>query len=111
MANKKISAFDPVTDDNIDGSESLGGVKGAGNVKVTIQQISNYHDRGEWDASGNLFPTQRGNGDVSNVKKNDEWLIVGAGSLGDTSVVEANKLSLKALYDNPQQDESKWKIY
>lgn len=109
--SKKISALDPVLDADLNGSEALAGAKSGGNVKITVEQVADYHDRGEWDASGNLFPIQRGSGDTGPVKKNDEWIIVGSGDLGESDVEEALKLNLKALYDNPLQDESKWKIY
>jgi len=109
MADKRISVLNDAT--TLKGPEVLPLVQDNGNVKVTTETIINFHDRGEWDASGNLFPTQRGNGDTGLVKKNDEWIIVGSGVLGASPVEEELKLNLRALYDNPQQDESKWKIY
>lgn len=109
MADKKISALNDAS--ILKGAEQTVLVQDGLNVKSTTQDIVNFHDRGEWDASGNLFPTQRGSGDTGPVKKNDEWLIVGSGILGESEVEEVLKLNLKALYDNPMQDETKWKIY
>lgn len=66
---------------------------------------------GEWDASGDLFPTTNGTGDGGAIEQYNEFTIVGDGSLGESPVSGSLKLTLRALYDAPGQDESKWKIY
>jgi hypothetical protein len=56
-------------------------------------------DRGNWDASTNLFPTTGGSGPGGSILKGDLWFVSVAGILGGTSVVVGN--NFRALVDNP----------
>jgi hypothetical protein len=56
-------------------------------------------DRGNWDASTNLFPTTGGSGPGGSILKGDLWFVSVAGILGGTPVVVGN--NFRALVDNP----------
>lgn len=56
-------------------------------------------DRGNWDASGNVFPTTGGSGVAGAILKGDLWFVSAPGILGSTSVVVGN--NFRALVDNP----------
>lgn len=56
-------------------------------------------DRGNWDASTNLFPTTGGSGPGGSILKGDLWFVSVAGILGGTAVVVGN--NFRALVDNP----------
>lgn len=120
MADKRISDFDNAS--ALAGDELVALVQNEDNVKITltefIRQILGLSaefvisvDCGEWDASGNLFPAVGGTGDGGVVERGNYFKIVGGGTLGESPVQGNQKLILHALYDNPLQDESKWKIY
>ena len=56
-------------------------------------------DRGNWDASTNLFPTTGGSGPGGTILKGDLWFVSVPGTLGGTAVVVGN--NFRALVDNP----------
>ena len=56
-------------------------------------------DRGNWDASTNLWPTTGGSGPGGTILKGDIWYVSVPGTLGGTPVVVGN--SFRALVDNP----------
>ena len=56
-------------------------------------------DRGNWDASTNLFPTTGGSGPLGSILKGDLWFVSVPGTLGGTAVVVGN--NFRALVDNP----------
>jgi len=56
-------------------------------------------DRGNWDASTNLFPTTGGSGPFGSILKGDLWFVSVPGILGGTPVVVGN--NFRALVDNP----------
>jgi hypothetical protein len=56
-------------------------------------------DRGNWDASTDLFPTTGGSGPGGSILKGDLWFVSVAGILGGTAVVVGN--NFRALVDNP----------
>lgn len=56
-------------------------------------------DRGNWDASTNLFPTTGGSGPGGSILKGDLWFVSVLGILGGTPVVVGN--NFRALVDNP----------
>lgn len=120
MADKKTSEFDDAAP--LEGDELVALVQAGENVRISLtdflRQIWGLSsefvvivDCGEWDVSGNLFPTSGGTGLGGMVERGDEFKIVGDGTLGESPVQENQKLILRAMYDDPQQDESKWKIY
>ena len=65
-------------------------------------------DRGNYDASGNVFPSSGGSGTAGAILKGDLWYISVAGTLGGTSVVVGS--SVRALVDTPGQTSSNWSI-
>jgi len=65
-------------------------------------------DRGNYDASGNVFPSSGGSGTAGAILKGDLWYISVGGTLGGTSVVIGS--SVRALVDTPGQTSSNWSI-
>jgi hypothetical protein len=65
-------------------------------------------DRGNYNASGNVFPSSGGSGTAGAILKGDLWYISVAGTLGGTSVVVGS--SVRALVDTPGQTSSNWSI-
>jgi hypothetical protein len=64
------------------------------------------NDRGNWDASGNVFPTTGGSGSSGAIKKGNLWFISVAGTLGGTAVRVGDQI--RALVDAPGQTASNW---
>ena len=56
-------------------------------------------DRGNWDASTNLFPTTGGSGPGGTILKGDLWFVDVPGTLGGNPVVVGS--NFRALIDNP----------
>lgn len=69
-----------------------------------------WDDRGNYDASGNTFPTSadNGSGPAGAVLKNDIWNISVPGVLGGVPV--AARQTVRALVDAPGQTASNWAI-
>ena len=65
-------------------------------------------DRGNYNASGNVFPSSGGSGTAGAILKGDLWYISVAGTLGGTSVVVGS--SVRALVDTPGQTSTNWSI-
>lgn len=65
-------------------------------------------DRGNYDASGNGFPTTGGSGTAGAILKGDVWYISVAGTLG-TKVCDIG-FSIRALVDTPGQTAGNWSI-
>lgn len=65
-------------------------------------------DRGNYDASSNLFPSTGGSGIAGAVLTGDVWYISVAGTLGGTPVNVGD--SIRALTDTPGQTSSNWGI-
>lgn len=65
-------------------------------------------DRGNYDASVNVFPSTGGSGTSGAIKKGDMWYISVAGTLGGVSVSIGS--SLRALTDTPGQTAGNWAI-
>ena len=66
------------------------------------------NDRGNYNASSNVFPSSGGSGTAGAIQKGDLWYIDTAGTLGGTSVVVGS--SLRALTNSPGQTASNWDI-
>jgi hypothetical protein len=56
-------------------------------------------DRGNWDASTNLFPSTGGSGPLGTILKGDLWFVSVPGTLGGNPVVVGS--NFRALIDNP----------
>lgn len=65
-------------------------------------------DRGNFDASGNVFPSSGGSGTAGAILKGDLWLISVAGTLGGVSVAVGDQV--RALADTPGQTAGNWAI-
>lgn len=67
-----------------------------------------WDDRGNYDASGNVFPSSGGSGTAGAILKGDVWTISVAGTLGGTSVSPGD--TVRALVDTPGSTSSNWAI-
>lgn len=67
-----------------------------------------WDDRGNYDASGNIFPSSGGSGAAGAILKGDVWTISVAGTLGGTSVSPGD--TVRALVDTPGSTSSNWAI-
>lgn len=65
-------------------------------------------DRGNFDASGNVFPSSGGSGTAGAILKGDLWLISVAGTLGGTAVAIGDQI--RAITDAPGQTAGNWAI-
>lgn len=65
-------------------------------------------DRGNYNASSNLFPSTGGSGVGGAILKGDIWFISTGGTLGGTSVVVGS--SVRSLVDSPGQTSTNWSI-
>lgn len=67
-----------------------------------------WDDRGNYDASGNVFPSSGGSGTAGAIVKGDIWTISVAGTLGGVPV--ATRQTVRALVDTPGQTAANWAI-
>lgn len=67
-----------------------------------------WDNRGNYDASGNAFPTTGGSGTSGAILKSDVWVISVAGTLGTKAVTPGTVVI--ALSDTPGQTASNWNI-
>jgi hypothetical protein len=65
-------------------------------------------DRGNYDASGNVFPSSGGSGTAGAVKKGDLWTVSVAGTLGGTAVTAGDVV--RAIADTPGQTAGNWSV-
>ena len=65
-------------------------------------------DRGNYDASGNVFPSTGGSGTAGAILKGDLWTISVAGTLGGNAVTVGDVV--RALVDSPAQTSSNWAV-
>lgn len=79
-------------------------VSGSGDTSGTL------NDRGQWDASGNVFPDtgDNGTGAGGTPEKGNLWQISVAGTLGGTPVQPGDWI--RALVDTPGQTAGNWAI-
>lgn len=63
-------------------------------------------DRGNWDASGNLFPATGGSGAAGAILKGDLWYVSVPGTLGGKAVQVGD--SFRAMTDSPGQTATNW---
>lgn len=75
-------------------------------IDLAVQGL--YDDRGNYDASGNTFPSTGGSGTAGAILKGDIWTISVAGTLGGTSVKQGD--TVRALQDTPGQTSGNWAI-
>lgn len=68
-----------------------------------------FDDRGNYDASTNLYPSTGGSGPAGAILKGDVWRISVAGTLGGITVDVGD--SLRALVDAPAQVDANWALF
>lgn len=67
-----------------------------------------WDDRGNYNASGNVFPSSGGSGTAGAILKGDIWTISVAGTLGGNAVGIGD--TVRALIDTPGSTSSNWAI-
>lgn len=100
---------DKISDDpNLGTSTTLVPTQNAVKAYADSIVVGLLDDRGNYDASGDVFPSSGGSGVGGAVNKGDIWYISVAGTLGGTAVTAG--YSIRALVDNPAQTSSNWAI-
>jgi hypothetical protein len=83
----------------------------------TVQAVKTYadslvigllDDRGDYNASGNAWPSSGGSGTAGAIMKGDVWRISVAGALGGSAVSVGDLI--RALVDSPGSTASNWSI-
>ena len=67
-----------------------------------------WKDRGNYDASGNTYPTTGGSGTAGAIKAGNLWIISVAGTLGGVAVGIGD--TLRAITDAPGQTAANWAV-
>jgi hypothetical protein len=67
-----------------------------------------FNDRGNYDASTNLFPSSGGSGPAGAIRKGDIWTISVSGVLGGNAVDPGD--TVRAMIDTPGQTVGNWAI-
>lgn len=75
---------------------------------IAAAVVGLWDDRGNYDASSNLFPATGGSGASSAILKGDLWTISVSGTLGGSAVAIGD--TVRALVDTPGQTASNWAI-
>lgn len=112
---------DVVDDDIILGEDSESTPTVFQKIKIKIGSILNkakayadslvlglWDDRGNYDASSNVFPSSGGSGESGAILKGDIWTISVGGTLGGEEVVPGQ--TVRALADAPGQTDVNWAI-
>jgi hypothetical protein len=94
--------------DGQNGTISLNGVSVATVNDVNNAIIGMLDDRGNYDASVNLFPSSGGSGTLGAILKGDLWTISVNGTLGSVAVTIGDVV--RCLSDAPGQTSSNWTI-
>lgn len=77
-------------------------------LKIALNAQGLYDDRGAWDASGNVFPSTGGTGNLGAILRANTWTISVPGTLGGTPVIAGQEI--RALVDSPGQTAANWHI-
>jgi hypothetical protein len=95
---------------NVDNTSDMNKpVSTATQAAIDSAVVGLYDDRGNYDASGNTYPTTGGSGAAGAILKGDIWRISVGGTLPTSQVVEVGDL-LRALVDSPGSTQSNWAI-
>lgn len=70
--------------------------------------LGSLKDRGNFDASGNVFPSSGGSGSAGAIKKGDLWTISVGGTLGGALVTTGDVV--RAMTNTPGQTAGNWTI-
>jgi hypothetical protein len=79
------------------------------NAYTDASVVGLFDDRGNWDASGNLFPSTGGSGTAGAILKGDVWRVSVAGTLGG-EVADVGD-SFRALVNTPGQTAANWALF
>jgi 6-phosphogluconolactonase len=77
-------------------------------AQIAAAQLGLLNDRGNYDASTNLYPAMGGSGGGGAILKGDVWYISVAGTLGTTLASIGD--TVRALVDTPGQTAGNWDI-
>lgn len=78
------------------------------NDQITAAVTGLFNDRGNYNASSNLFPATGGSGGAGAILKGDIWTISISGTLGGTPVTPGQ--TVRALVNTPGQTAGNWAI-
>lgn len=96
------------TDTNLGTSDTAYPSQRAVKIYIDTAVSGLLDDRGNYDASTNLYPTTGGSGPAGAVRKGDLWFISVAGVLGGVQVSIGDQL--RALADDPAQVSANWAL-
>jgi len=77
-------------------------------AQVNSAVVGLWDDRGNYDASGNVFPSGGGSGTAGAINKGDIWTISVVGTLGGVLVALGD--TVRALIDTPGQTAANWAL-
>lgn len=108
------SVYLPLSGGTLTGALTLSADAASSLQPVTLQQMNAalvglWDDRGNYDASGNAYPSSGGSGTAGAILKGDIWTISVAGTLPTGQVVEPGD-TVRALVDTPGSTQSNWAI-
>lgn len=113
--SKKISELPAGTSPS--GTELIEVVQNGTNVSLTVSQVSGAggveHFRGDYDASGNAYPSSGGTGPSGVPSAGDEWFVYVPGDLDvdGLGVITVNSGALlKSRVTTPGQTPSNWRV-
>lgn len=107
------TGFMPLSGGTFTGPVTLSANASTALQPVTLQQMNAaitglWDDRGNYDASSNLFPSSGGSGASGSLLKGDIWTISVAGVLGGVAVNPGD--TARVLVDSPGQTAGNWAI-
>jgi hypothetical protein len=103
-------AVRPFTSANIESETTAGQWQRftVNNQELLDAVLGLYDDRGNYNASSNLFPSSGGSGTGGAILKGDIWTISTPGTLGGTPVIVGQ--TVRALVNTPAQVAGNWAI-
>lgn len=113
LGNSGASSFTDITGDPYDNANLANALNDKADITYVDNEISAavvglLDDRGNYDASSNLFPSTGGSGILGAILKGDLWTISVAGILGGANVTAGDVV--RALVDSPAQTASNWAV-
>lgn len=77
-------------------------------VSIANAKVGLWNDRGNYDASGNVFPSTGGSGTAGAILKGDVWTVSVVGTLGGAAVDVGD--TVRAVVDSPGNVAGDWAI-
>ncbi len=111
LTNKKLGSL--LTNGFVKTNSGDGSLSVDVNTYATTAYVDNLvvgllDDRGNYNASSNVFPSSGGSGAAGAILKGDIWVVSGAGVLGGTAVNVGDQV--RAIVDTPGQTAGNWAI-